>query len=66
VKVKNHSNTMYINMCIFTSTYSQKHNNLSDGITTQYATLRNIQLHVSALKVGHHQVVRRTSKLTIQ
>jgi len=34
-------------MCIFTYTRSQKHNNLSDGIIMQYATLRNIkQLNV--------------------
>jgi len=43
-------NTMYVIMCIFTYTCSQKHNNLSDGITMLYATLRNIQqLDISAL-----------------
>jgi hypothetical protein len=32
-------------------------NNMSDSITVYYTTLCNIQLHVSALLEGHHQVV---------
>ena len=38
---------------------------LTDGITMKYALKCNIQRHVSALKMGHHQVVGRTYGKTI-
>jgi len=53
-------NTMYI-LCIYLHIHAVK-----NTTTCQIVALCNTQLHVSALYVGHHQVVRRISKVTIQ
>jgi len=42
-------------VCISVYTYSHDHNNV-----TISSDIYNIQLHVSALYIGHHQVVQRT------
>jgi len=50
---------IYVCVCVYIYIYIYIHLVMNTTIL-QLAAIYNIQLHVSALYVGHHQVVQRT------